>query len=315
MSTSAVAARLHQHGDPLRVESVDLLEPGQDEVLVNLAYAAINPVDRYVALGRVAPDSPLPRTLGSEAVGTVDGRPVLVCGHQLGRQRDGLWATAAVVPRGAVSDLPAGVDLKQAAAIGVVGVTAWTVVTRLAGVTAADRVLVLGASGGVGSTAISLVRSIGAQVWGQTEDPKKRAWISARGASRVVVTDSEHLVEEVRALRPTVVLDPLGGQFTAGAITALEPFGRLIIFGTSAGLRGEISIQELYRKELTVLTYSGLIEPPERFAAGVTGALGALADGRLRISVDSVMPLAEVNEALARQANREVLGKLVLDLS
>ena len=314
MPTSALAARLHLHGSPLVVEPVSLREPGPDEALVELAYAAINPVDRYVAAGRVAPDASLPRILGSEASGSLDGAPVLVCGHDLGRAKDGLWATAAVVPRAAVTPLPAGVDLKQAAAMGVAGVTAWTVVSQLAKVRPEDRVLVLGASGGVGSIAISLIRSIGAQVWGQTEDAKKRAWISARGADQVVVTGSAGLVEAVAGLNPTVVLDPLGGAYTGPAITALEPFGRLVIFGTSAGLRGEIGIQELYRKALTVRTYSGLIEPSDRLAVGVAGALSALAAGQLRVSVDSVMALAEVNDALARQAGREVLGKLVLDL-
>lgn len=315
MSTLATAARLHQHGTPLRVEQLALPEPAPGEVLVDLAYAAINPVDRYVAAGRVAPDASLPRTLGSEAAGTLDGVPVLVCGHDLGRSRDGVWASAAVVPRAAVTALPEGVDLVEAAAMGVAGTTAWTVVTELAKVSTKDRVLVLGASGGVGSIAVSIIRAIGATVWGQTEDGEKRAWILARGADQVVVTGGQGLVAAAQELRPTVVLDPLGGGFTGGAVTLLEPFGRLVIFGTSAGLRGEIGIQELYRKEITVLTYSGLIEPPERLARGVAGALEALAARRLQVHVDSVMPLSEVNQALARQAGRDVLGKLVLDLA
>lgn len=75
--------------------------------------------------GRVAPGAPVPRTLGTEGAGTVDGRPVLARGHGIGTARDGLWATAAVVPYAALIDVPDGVALEQAAAMGVAGVTAW----------------------------------------------------------------------------------------------------------------------------------------------------------------------------------------------
>src|SRR5262249_1009906 len=103
---------------PLRIETVELPEPRDGEVLVDLAFAGVNPIDRYTAEGSVAPDGPLPRTLGFEAAGVLDGRPVVVHGEGLGTARDGVWAQAAVVPRDAVTDVPAGGDLPEAAAIG-----------------------------------------------------------------------------------------------------------------------------------------------------------------------------------------------------
>ena len=90
------AARLVEHGKPLMISEIDSPEPADDEVLIDMAYGGVNPVDRYGAIGRVAPDAPLPRTLGSEGSGTVDGRAVIVRGHGLGASRDGLWATQAV---------------------------------------------------------------------------------------------------------------------------------------------------------------------------------------------------------------------------
>src|SRR3984957_16665505 len=80
-STPIRAPRLHAHGEPLQIEVVDLPEPGADEVRVELEYGGINPIDRYIAEGRVAPDAPLPRTLGGEAGGAVDGHPGLVPGE------------------------------------------------------------------------------------------------------------------------------------------------------------------------------------------------------------------------------------------
>ena len=63
-SPRALAARLHAHGKPLVVEEVDLAAPGDDEVVVEMCFGGVNPVDRYLAEGRMAPDGPLPRTLG-----------------------------------------------------------------------------------------------------------------------------------------------------------------------------------------------------------------------------------------------------------
>src|SRR3954467_14771399 len=119
------AARLHHHGDPLVVDEVSLPAPEAGEVRVELAFAGVNPVGSYAAAGRVAADGPLPRTVGSEASGHLDGRPVLVSGAGLGSTRDGVWAGAVNVPPSAVVPLPAGVGLPEAAALGVAGLTAW----------------------------------------------------------------------------------------------------------------------------------------------------------------------------------------------
>lgn len=309
------AARLVEHGRPLEMATVALSEPATSDALVEMAYAGVNPVDRYIASGRVAPDGPLPRTLGVEGVGRLDGRWVALHGYGLGTTRDGVWAEAAVVPRGAAVDVPAGVDPLAAACVGVAGVTAWRTVTETAKVTGEDSVLVLGASGGVGGMIVSLVRSIGAQVWGQTASRSKSEAIEAAGAHRVLVLgDPAGVARAAAELRPTVVFDPLGGGFTGAAVEALEPHGRLVIFGASADTRGELPLQALYRKGLSVLGYGGLGEPPEALARGMAEALEAMRDGRIAVAVDSVLPLESAHEALDRLAERSVAGKLVLSL-
>ncbi|MGH9087382.1 MAG: quinone oxidoreductase family protein [Acidimicrobiales bacterium] len=308
------AAQLVVHGEPLVVEEVELPAPADGESVVEMAYAGVNPVDRYHALGRVAPATPLPRTLGAEGVGRLDGRWVVVHGHGLGSLRDGTWADAAVVPVAATVEVPAGVGPLAAAAMGVAGVTAWRTVTELGRVTAEDRVLVLGASGGVGSMIVSLARSIGATVWGQTGSDAKAPGVRSHGASHVVVAGTGDLARAVADLRPTVVFDPLGAGYTGAAVEAMAPHGRLVTFGTSAETHGTLPLQSLYRKGLTVIGYGGLIEPEEAISRGIAAALGALASGRLEATVDSVLPLAQVGEAFDRIAGRRVQGKLVLDL-
>jgi NADPH2:quinone reductase len=310
------AARLHTHGKPLVVEDVDVATAGGDEVVIEMAFAGVNPVDRYTAEGRVAPDGPLPRTLGMEGAGrrAEDGRPVIVQGGGLGTVRDGAWAQRVVAPSSAVTEVPDGVELVEAAAMGVAGVTAWRTATELARVTADDRVLVLGATGGVGSMLVSLCHSLGARVWGQTGNSDKASFVTGLGAEEVVTAPAAELAAAVEGLSPTVVFDALGDGFSGAAIEALAPFGRLVSFGVSAGPMAEINMQMLYRKGLTVHGYGGLIEPEERMAAGKAAALAALADGRLKVTVADVLPLSRVNDAFSALVNRAVTGKIVLDL-
>jgi NADPH2:quinone reductase len=308
------AARLNRHGESVEVESVQLPEPGEGEVRVELAFGGVNPVDRYVAEGRVSPDGVLPRTLGGEASGTLDGRPVLVFGDGLGGARDGVWAEAAVVPLTAVFELPDGVDLRDAAAMGVAGLTAWNVVHNLARVTGEDRVLVLGAGGGVGSMIVSLAAAAGATVWGQTGSEGKASLVREQGAEAVVVARPDQLADVLSDFQPTVVFDPLGDGFVAPAISAIAPRGRYVAYGTSAGPEVTFNLQTLYRKAVALLGYGGLQLRQDERRLGLERALAALRDGELKIHIDEVLPLEQVNEAFARITERRVQGKLLLAL-
>jgi NADPH2:quinone reductase len=307
------AARLVKHGKPLEIQEVELPEPGDGDVVLEVAFSGVNPVDIYAAEGRVAAEAPIPRTLGTEGAGTVDGRPVVARGYGIGTARDGLWANAAVVPRAALVDVPEGVDLKTAAAMGVAGVTAWRTVHELAHISADDTVLVLGASGGVGSIIVSAAHAAGATVIGQTGQQDNSGWITERGADDVIVTDAGGLADAAARFRPTAVFDGLGDGFTGAAIEALQPHGRLVIFGASAGPEGQVPLQSLYSKGLRVLGYAGLLESDEAMSSAIEKALRALAAGELSVPVDAALPLDQVGQAFERIGGREVLGKLVLD--
>jgi NADPH2:quinone reductase len=309
------AARLHSHRNPLVVDEVTLPEPAADEVVVALEFAGINPIDRYIAEGRVAPDGPLPRTLGGEAAGSLGERPVLVAGEGLGASRDGLWAGAAVVPRAAVVEIPAGVDTRDAAAMGIAGLTALNCVRELARVTDRDRVLVLGAAGGVGSMIVSLAAAAGATVWGQTGSEAKTAAIVEHGAQRVIVGGPVELARALGDLSPTAAFDPLGGGFLAPVVDAMSPRGRIVSFGTSAAAEVTLNMQQLYRKALSLLGYGGGQLTGEERRRGLQAALRALADGDLKVRVDRVLALDQVNEAFEHLSGRGVQGKLFLALS
>jgi NADPH2:quinone reductase len=273
----------------------------------------VNPVDVYNAAGKVNPDGPLPRTLGAEAVGHVDGVAVVVAGGGLGSVRDGVFAEAAVVPRTSVVEIPDGVALRDAAGVGIVGLTAFETV-EIAEIGPVDRLLVLAGSGAVGLAAISYAVSKGAQVWGQTGNQAKADAIIAMGAQRAVVSDAAGLTEAVQAFEPTAVIDSLGGEFTPAALAALAPRGRLLIFGASSGPEGKVQLLQLYRKQQRILSYGGLSATVPERRAGIAGALAALAGGQLRIHIGAERSLDEVNEAFALVSGRKVTGKVILKL-
>jgi NADPH2:quinone reductase len=309
------AARLHRHGEPLVVETVELADPADGEVRVTLQFGGVNPIDRYIAEGRVALDGPMPRTLGGEAAGTLDGTPVLVAGGGLGAARDGLWAQAANVPAAAVIPIPEGVAPGAAAAMGIAGLTAYNCVHTLAAVRPSDRVLVLGASGGVGSMIVSLASSAGATVWGQTGSEAKADAIRDHGADRVLVGGPRDLVAPLQEFMPTVVLDPLGGEFVAPVIDAIAPRGRLVSYGVSAGPEVTFNMQQLYRKMLTVFGYGGMQLTDDERRTGLQAAMQVLAAGQLTVRIDEVLALDDVGEALTRLTERRVQGKLLLALA
>ena len=166
------AARVHAFGEELRIDDVPEPAPGPGEGLLQVRFAAVNPIDVWLTRGTVAGGTQrLPFVPGVEAVGEVDGRAVVARGAGLGVTRDGLYRERADVPPEALVDIPDGLDLERVAGIAVTGATAWRVVRDIAQVTSEDRVLVLGASGGVGSLALQLAKATGATVWGQTSSP------------------------------------------------------------------------------------------------------------------------------------------------
>lgn len=307
------AVRIHAFGEPLRVDEVSDPEPGPGEALLQVRFAGVNPLDVWVAEGTVAGGSqPLPFVPGAEASGEVDGRPVVVRGMGLGVSRDGLYRERAAVPEAAVLPVPEGLDLAQAAALPIVGTTAWRLVHDVGRVGPEDRVLVLGASGGVGSVVVQLARQRGATVWAQTTSPDKVGFLEELGVDRAVVAGTEDLARATAELEPTVVVDPLAGPFTPAAVEALAPFGRLVLFGASAGPRAELDLRTLYRKAVQLLTYSGTIEPQDRNREALVQVLEAARRGEVRVPVDAVLPLAQAAEAHRRIRERRVRGKLLL---
>ena len=259
-------------------------QPGPGEQLVDIAYASVNPLDVWITQGSVgAAAANLPWTPGSEATGHVDGRPVLIRGGGLGVIRQGLYCERIAVPDAWLHPVADGLDLAQVAAMPVAGITAWQSLHGRAHVEPGDRVLVLGASGGVGAMAVQLAKAAGATVWGHTGSPAKADGIIANGADNVVVTGADGLEAAVASYEPTVILDALGGPFTDAAIAGIANKGRLVVYGTSNDERVSINLRRLYRKGVTLLGYSGLVETAEEQREALDTLLAMMAAGALHV--------------------------------
>ena len=308
------AARLHSIGGTLQVDELPDPQPGPGEHLVDIAYASVNPLDVWITQGSIgAASANLPWIPGTEASGHVDGRPVLVRGGGLGVVRPGTYCSKIAVPDDWLVEVSDDLDLAQVAAMPVAGITAWMSLHGRAQIGALDRVLILGASGGVGAVAVQLAKAVGATVWGQTGSPSKIDGITANGADNVIVAGADGLEAAVSGYEPTVILDSLGGAFTDAAIASIANKGRLVVFGTSNNEQVTINLRRLYRKGVSLLGYSGLTDTAEDQRTAMKTLLAMMAAGSLRIPVGDVLPLTAAAEAHARILERRVEGKIVLD--
>jgi NADPH2:quinone reductase len=305
------AARIHVFGEELSIDEVG--EPAENgDLVVPVRFASVNPLDVWVTQGTVAGGKQrLPFVPGVEGTVEVDGQPAVARGGGLGVTRDGLYRERAAVPRSAIVPLPDGVDPQQAAGAAVAGSTALAL-AEVASIGAADRVLILGASGGVGSLMIQVAKAVGATVWGHTASHDKVEFLEELGVDRAVVADADELPKAAAELEPTVVIDPLGDGFTRASVEALQPHGRIALYGTSAGHLQELDLRVLYRKGIQLLTYSGTIDPPERSRELMERVVERLAAGDLRVPIDEVLPLDRAAEAHRRILDRRVRGKVLL---
>jgi NADPH:quinone reductase-like Zn-dependent oxidoreductase len=199
------AVRFHEYGDPgvLRYEDVDRPDPGPGQVRVRVAATSFNPVDANIRAGFMQGPIPvtLPHTPGIDVAGTVDALGGGVTGLRAGDQVIGFLPMAGtgaaaeyvLAPAEALTAAPCSVPLPDAAALPLVGLTAWQALFEHAELTAGQRVLVNGAGGAVGGYAVQLARKAGAHVIA-TAGPRSRSRVAEAGADEVVDHTSTDVV-------------------------------------------------------------------------------------------------------------------------
>lgn len=222
------------------------------------------------------------------------------------------WAELIAAPTRNLAVLPDGVSFEQAAALPVAGLTAlYTLGKR--GSLLGRRVLVTGASGGVGVFATQLARLAGARVAALVHRPEKRAAVEAYADEVFVGADAS----AARAAGPfDLVLESVGGAVFASALAALAEDGMVVTFGTSAERTSTIEVAPFYALGGASVYGFILFHEIERepAGAGLARLVPLVASKRLEVRIDDVLPFDRIGEAAERLWSRGVTGKLVLTL-
>jgi NADPH:quinone reductase-like Zn-dependent oxidoreductase len=288
------AARLHEIGGAPRVDEVD--EPAGGPV-VTVSAAPLNPLDVAKGTGRFFGGSPeTPYVIGEEAVGTLDGRRVWFRGNETVAEH------APVDPARAV-DVPDGIDESLAAACGIAGVTGWLAVSWRVPVREDDVVLVLGASGTVGATALQGAKLLGA----------RRVIGAARQTD--AVPDAADEVIDVRDDLPeaTLIVDPIWGEPLERALAAAAPGVRVVHIGQSAAPAATLQSAWVRGKVADIHGLFLFGTPEEIIARGYRELCEHAGDGRINFEV-ATYPLDRVEEAWAAQASGSPGAKVVVTL-
>jgi NADPH2:quinone reductase len=287
--------------------SAPTLEEIEGDGAIEVVAVALNPLDLAVAAGRFyGGHPPLPYVPGAEAVGRLDGARVYLFGEGYGVRRNGFLCERTDFPPELAVPIPDELDDATAAAAGIAGVAAWVPLARLAPVRRDDRVLILGATGLVGTIAVQVARLLGAErVVAAGRNEEKLARLGSLGADAQVVLAGELLAERMREAcggdGPTVVFDPVWGAPVEAAIQAAAPRARVVNLGQSAGPEATIASAAVRGKQLTILGHANVAMPAEERRAAYEEVAAHVAAGRIRIERET-FSLEQIAEAWSAQA-------------
>ena len=298
--------------------------PGPGEIGVRIAACGLNFADLLMIEGRYQDTPEAPFTLGMEVAGTVErlgpgvagpkpGTRVAVFGGKGGLAEFGCFpAERAVV-------LPDGMSSVEAAAFQIAYVTSHMALEHKARLQPGETLLVLGAAGGVGLTAVEIGKLMGARVIACARGADKLAVAEQAGADHLIDTETGDIREACRALGGVdVVYDPVGGDQFKAAMRACRPEGRLLAIGFASGEVPQIPANHLLVKNLSVmgLYWGGYLGfRPEVVTDSLRRLLGWYEAGQLHPHVSHVLPLERAAEALDLLRARRSTGKVVVTTS
>ena len=321
------AIRIHQTGGPeqLKWEDVEVGEPGPGQVRLQQSACGLNYIDVYGRSG-LYPVGDLPAVLGMEAVGRIDAVGEGVTGFASGDRVAypmclGAYAESRLIDADRLVAIPESIDDSTAAAMMLKGLTAHYLLFRTYPVKPGDSILVYAAAGGVGLILCQWGKLLGANVIGCVGSDDKAELARANGCDHAILYRDEDIAERVREITSgegvAVAYDSIGKATFEASLDSLRPFGVLATYGNASGpvdpfspliLAGKGS---LYVTRPTLATH---IATRELLLEGAERLIDVVGSGRVRISVNQTLPLAQCAEAHRQLEARETTGSTVLKI-
>lgn len=233
----------------------------------------------------------------------------------------GAWAEEIVTDQANVFVLPPHLDLIEAAGFPIVYGTSLGALAR-AQLKAGETLVVLGASGGVGLTAVEIGSQWGATVIACASSPEKLAIAAQYGATHTLDSTAPDLRGRIKALTggkgADVAYDPVGGLLFEEALRSMQAGGRMLVIGFASGKVPPVPANILLVKNITVIGYNwGGYKKIDRaaFIQSVEDSIALWASGRLKPHVSNILPLDQAPQALELLKNRTATGKVVLQVA
>jgi NADPH2:quinone reductase len=293
-------------------------------VLIRIEAASLNFPDLLIVQNKYQMKPPLPFVPGSEFAGVIESVGEGVTGLHVGQRvaclpGTGGFGTHALAPAKLCLPLPDSFPAVDAAAFIMIYATSHHALIDRAQLKPGETVLVLGAAGGVGTSAIQIAKAAGARVIAAASTAEKCALCKSLGADATINYSQGRLREEIKALTdgkgPDVIYDPVGGDFSEPAFRSIAWRGRYLVVGFASGPIPSLPLN------LALLKGASLVgvfwgdfsrREPEANARMMQELTGWYAQGRIKPVIDCTMPMSDLKAAYARMGSRAVRGKLVM---
>ncbi len=318
----------NQFGQPssLQYQEVASPSPKEDEILIAVKACSVNFPDTLIIQGKYQFRPPFPFSPGSDVAGIVlevgkEGSPFKVGDAVVGFVPFGGFAEQVLIKASDCFPKPTGMTMVNAAAFLLAYGTSYHALKDRANLLKDETVLVLGASGGVGLTAVELAKRMGAKVIAAASSIEKLALCQQFGADEVIHYQEENLKDRIKELTNgkgvDVIFDPVGGSFSEAALRAIAWKGRHLIVGFANGEIPKIPVNLTLLKGASIVgVFWGAFaqKEPQKSLANIHQLLTWFSEGKINPHIDKTYSLQDAPKALGDMMDRKVKGKIVIDM-
>ena len=329
------ALRSHGVGGPetLTLDELDVPVPGKGEVLVDVKACAINYPDTLIIRDMYQFKPPRPFAPGGEIAGVIEAVGEGVEGFSVGDKvmagiGNGGLAEKVIVPAGRMFPVPEGVSFEKAASLLMTYGTTIHGLKDRGHIKAGDTVLVLGAAGGVGLSAVELAKAYGARVVAAVSSEEKGEIARKAGADEVVIYPADEMDKDASkelanafkaACGPegaNIVYDIVGGQYSEPALRSIAWEGKFLVVGFPAGIaRMPLNLTLLKSCDIAGVFWGAFTaREPVKFRQQVEELFDLMKTGKIDPLVSETFPLERGGEAIAKLESRQAVGKLVVTM-